>query len=114
MEKQYKVVHYKENAKDIFQNWLDSLRDLRAKTTIARAVKRMENGNFGVHRFCRDAVWELVFDIGPGYRVYYSMIDNVVVILLCAGDKSTQQKDINKAIKYLQDFRKENLHYGHQ
>lgn len=108
MSEQYNVVHYERNGKDIFQEWLDSLKDIRAKTTIARAVKRIEKGNFGVHRFCRDSVWELIFDMGPGYRVYYSMIENVVVLLLCAGDKSSQQKDINKAIKYLQDFRKEN------
>ena len=108
MTTQYSVVHYESNGKDIFQDWLDALKDVRAKTTIARAVKRVEMGNFGVHRFCRDGVWELVFNIGPGYRVYYSVIENLVVLLLCAGDKSTQQKDINKAIQYLQEFRKEN------
>lgn len=108
MSKQYTIVHYERNGKDIFQEWLDALRNVRAKTAINRAIKRIEQGNFGVHRFCRDNVWEIVFDIGPGYRVYYSMIENVVVLLLCAGDKSSQQKDINKAIRYLQDFRKEN------
>ena len=43
---QYKVVHYEENGKDIFQNWLDSLKDLQARTLIARKVKRIENGQF--------------------------------------------------------------------
>ena len=104
----YKVVHYERNGKDIFQDWLDNLRDVRARTTVARAISRLENGNFGVHRFCRNGVWELKIDYGAGYRVYYSMIENVVVLLLCAGDKSTQQKDINKAVEYLQDFRREN------
>ena len=108
MSTQYRIVHYERNGKDILQEWLDSLKDTRAKTAIARSIRRIKNGNFGVHRFCREAVWELVIDTGPGYRVYYSMIENVVVLLLCAGDKSSQQKDINKAISYLQDFRKEN------
>ena len=105
---QYKVVHYEENGKDIFQNWLDSLKDLQARTLIARKVKRIENGNFGEHRFCRDGVWELVINTGPGYRVYYSIIENVVVLLLCAGSKRTQQKDIDKAIFYLKDFKGRN------
>ena len=105
---QYKVVHYEENGKDIFQNWLDSLKDLQARTLIARKVKRIENGNFGEHRFCRDGVWELVINTGPGYRVYYSIIENVVVLLLCAGSKRTQQKDIDKAIYYLKDFKERN------
>lgn len=105
---QYKVVHYEENGKDIFQNWLDSLKDLQARTLIARKVKRIENGNFGEHRFCRDGVWELVINTGPGYRVYYSIIENVVVLLLCAGSKRTQQKDIDKAIHYLKDFKERN------
>lgn len=105
---QFKVIHYERNGKDIFQDWLDSLRDLQAQTTIARTVKRIEKGNFGVHRSCRNGVWELVIDKGPGYRVYYSIIENVVVLLLCAGDKRTQQKDINNAIEYLKDFKRRN------
>lgn len=105
----FEVVHYERNGKDVFQDWLDNLRDVRARTAVARAINRLENGNFGVHRFCRDGVWELKIDYGAGYRVYYSMIESVVVLLLCAGDKHTQQKDINKAVGYLQDFRKDNL-----
>ena len=104
----YQVVHYTRKGRDIFQDWLDGLRDIRARTAIARAVKRLEQGNFGVHRFCRSGVWELVLNIGPGYRVYYSMIEDIIVLLLNAGDKSTQQKDIERAIEYLQDYRKEN------
>ena len=94
----YQVVHYTRKGRDIFQDWLDGLRDIRARTAIARAVKRLEQGNFGVHRFCRSGVWELVLNIG----------ENIVVLLLNAGDKSTQQKDIERAIEYLQDYRKEN------
>ena len=108
MNAQYRIVHYERNGKDIFQDWLDNLRDIRARNAIQNAIDRIDDGNFGVHRFCRESVWELVFNIGPGYRVYYSIIENVIVLLLCAGDKSSQQKDIDKAISYLQNFRKEN------
>ena len=52
----FNVVHYERNEKDIFQDWLDRLRDLKARTAIARIVKRDEKGNFGEHRPCRDGV----------------------------------------------------------
>ncbi len=53
----FHVVHYRENNKDIFQNWLDGLRDYRGRKAVINAVDRMQDGNFGVHRFCRDDVW---------------------------------------------------------
>lgn len=68
----------------------------------------MRNGNFGNHKFCRDGVWELVINVSAGYRVYYSMIGNTIVLLLCAGSKRTQDKDIEKAIMYLKDFKEKN------
>ena len=104
----FKVVHYKRNGKDIFQDWLDDLRDTQGRITIQKRIDRIETGNFGVHHSCRDDVWELVIDKGPGYRVYYSIVADVIVLLLCAGDKSSQQRDINKAIEYLLDFKKRN------
>lgn len=111
MNQQYKVVHYERNGHDIFQEWLDDLRDFRGRKAVQTAIDCVEDGNFGVHRFCRDNIWELVIDKGPGYRVYYSMIEGVVVLLLCAGDKSTQQKDINKAVEYLKDFKEVNYEH---
>lgn len=114
MSKIYRIVHYVRNGKDIFQNWLDELRDLKGRTIIARRIKRTETGNFGTHKPCRDGVWELTIDTGPGYRVYYSVIQNVIILLLCAGDKHTQQKDIDKAIEYLKDFRRQNDSHGYK
>ena len=105
MEKQYEVVHYEENGHDIYQEWLDGLRDVRGKMAIVRAVKRLEKGNFGVHHFCRDGVWELVLDTGPGYRVYYSIVGNALVLLLCAGSKRWQNRDIEQAVTYLRRYR---------
>ena len=57
---QYTIIHYEENGRDIFQNWLDNLKDLQARTAIARKVKRIENGNFWEHRFCRDMFGSLL------------------------------------------------------
>ena len=56
MGEQYEVVHYEENGRDIYQEWLDALRDVRGYSAIVRAVKRLEKGNFGVHHYCRDGV----------------------------------------------------------
>ena len=108
MAQSYKIVHYERNGKDIFQDWLDGLKDLRGRNAIQKAVDHMEDGHFGVHKPCRNGVWELVLDTGPGYRVYYSIVEKVVVLLLCAGQKRTQQKDIDKAIEYLKDFKERN------
>ena len=105
---QYKVIHYEENGRDIFQDWLDNLKDLQGRKAIQRAIDKIEDGNFGVHKSCREGVWEIVLNTGPGYRVYYSMIKDVVVLLLCAGSKRGQQKDIDKAIYYLKDFKERN------
>ena len=106
MNEHYEIVHYQENGKDIFEQWLKRLKDKRAAVAIARRVKRLEDGNFGEHKPCRSGVWELVIDYGAGYRVYYYVAGETIILLLCAGDKSTQQKDIDKAVEYLQKFKK--------
>ena len=108
MTLQYSLEHYEENGRDIFDDWLKSLRDKRAAVAIARAVHRIELGNFGEHKPCRSGVWELVIDYGAGYRVYYSIVGHKVVLLLCGGDKRTQQKDIDRAIEYLKSYKEGN------
>ena len=70
-----------------------------------RRVARIGHGNFGDHQFCRDGVWELRIDMGPGYRVYYALPAEQVVLLLCGGDKRTQNSDIDRATHYWQDWR---------
>lgn len=108
MSDTFKIIHYERNGHDIFQDWLDGIKDYQGRNAIQKRIDRIEDGNFGNHHFCRDEVWELVIDKGPGYRVYYSMIEDIVVLLLCAGDKSSQQKDISKAVEYLHDFKERN------
>ena len=107
MPEQYRVVHYIERGRDIFEEWLKALKDKRAAVAVARASKRIETSNFGEHKPCRESVWEIVIDYGPGYRIYYSIIGKTVVMLLCAGDKRTQQKDKNRAIEYLRKYKEE-------
>ena len=61
----------------------------------------------------RDGVYELRIHVGAGYRVYYSVIENIVVLLLCGGSKKTQDKDIDKAIEYLKKFKEKNNYDRH-
>jgi putative addiction module killer protein len=99
------IVHYRtDDGTDIYQEWLDSLRDRRARAAVLRRVDRAADGNFGDHRLCRDGVFEMKIDVGPGYRVYYFQYDRMLVVLLSGGDKRTQDADINNAVAYRKNF----------
>jgi putative addiction module killer protein len=103
----FEIRHYlTPEGKDVYLEWQRSLRDTRARVAIDRRIYRMELGNFGDHKFCRDGVWELRIDIGPGYRVYYAMNGTQVILLLLAGDKRTQAGDIDRACSYWQDWQR--------
>lgn len=80
-----------------FDTWLKRLKDVKAAAAITRRLERFAHGNFGAVRSVGGSVFEMKVDLGPGYRVYYVSSGRTVVILLCGGDKSTQQKDIEKA-----------------
>ena len=85
---------------ETFTSWLDALRDERAKARIASRIRMMALGNFGDHKaVAGHGVQELRIDYGPGYRVYYIRQGNLLVFVLCGGDKGTQRKDINAARK---------------
>jgi putative addiction module killer protein len=89
---------------DEFIGWLRNLRDLSAKARIAQRIDRIAAGNFGDTKSVGDGVSELRFAFGPGYRIYYTMKGEVVVILLSGGDKDTQSRDIEKAKKLAQEL----------
>jgi putative addiction module killer protein len=86
--------------------WRRQLRDTKAKIAVDRRVSRMELGNFGDHKFCRDGVWELRIDVGQGYRVYYAIAGTRLVLLLCGGDKRTQDADVDRACAYWLDWQR--------
>lgn len=86
-----------------FAAWHASLRDLRAKVAIARRIERTATGNLGDVKSVGDGVSELRIDVGPGYRVYFTVRDGVVIILLAGGDKSTQATDIKRAKRLAQE-----------
>ena len=80
-----------------FIAWLTALRDVQARARITKRINRLAAGNFGDTKSVGDGVSELRFDFGPGYRVYYTLRGDVVVILLCGGDKASQARDIARA-----------------
>src|SRR5882762_6985296 len=85
--------------------YLESLDDRRAVAKIKARATRAEMGNLGDHRTAGQGVIELRIDFGPGYRVYAGLHGNEIIVLLCAGDKSTQHADIAKAHAYWRDYR---------
>jgi putative addiction module killer protein len=94
-----RVHHYVSRAgKDVFQDWLDGLRDTSCRIAILRRVDRLAAGNAGDSKFCGQGVWELRVDCGPGYRVYFARMDASNVLLLGAGPKRSQHGDIELAI----------------
>ena len=84
---------------DFFTNWLKKLKDRQAKAIILNHIDRMEDGKIGNIKPVGEGVYEKKIDYGPGYRLYYCKRGKGWLLLLCGGDKSTQQKDISQAKK---------------
>ena len=82
---------------ETFGNWLRALKDANTVARIAARIRRLELGNLGDVKPVGGGVSELRIDYGPGYRIYFVQQGNTVVILLCGGDKRTQNKDIRIA-----------------
>ena len=82
---------------ETFSVWLRGLRDAQAKARIAARVRRLAFGNPGDVRPVGEGISELRIPHGPGYRVYYVQRGTVLIVLLCGGDKSTQNRDIETA-----------------
>lgn len=80
-----------------YAHWFKALRDGMAAKRIVARVRRLAEGNPGQHRVLKAGVCEMKIDYGPGYRVYYTRRGDVLVILLCGGDKRTQDADIKTA-----------------
>ncbi len=100
-------IHYFQSAdgEQPFTEWLQNLRDQQAGAKIRIRLDRLALGNFGDCEPVGGGVIELRIDWGPGYRVYCAQLGQVIVLLLCAGDKRTQKKDIKRAKNYFEDYK---------
>jgi len=88
----------------IFNKWLNSLKDRNAEATIKKHIIRMENNNVGNVESVGGGVYEKKIDCGAGYRLYFCYAGNILILLLCGGDKSTQQRDISRAKRMKGDY----------
>jgi putative addiction module killer protein len=84
---------------ETFVEWLDGLSDKRAQVRIVARLRQAEAGNLGDWKPIEGAVAEMRVSVGPGYRLYFTRRGAVLVILLVGGDKSTQKRDIRRALK---------------
>jgi putative addiction module killer protein len=83
---------------ETFNVWFNGLRDRQARARIAIRIGRLADGNPGQYRNLTKGVSEMKIDHGPGYRVYYVERGGMVCVLLCGGDKDSQQNDIETAL----------------
>ena len=89
---------------EVYRDWVDGLKDRAGRARVQVRVDRLAHGNPGKSRGLTDGVRELKIDFGPGYRVYYTERDGVLIILLAGGDMSSQAKDIRTAISLAKKF----------
>ena len=93
-----RVVRYvTKGGKDYFDEWLQD-QDAETKARVQTRIDRIELGNFGDHKGVGDGVFELRIDCGPGYRVYYGLDNETLVILLCGGTKKQQARTIKEPL----------------
>lgn len=90
---------------ETFRNWIDGLRDLRARAQIQTRIRRLSLGNPGDVKPIGEGLSEMRIDYGPGYRVYFMQRGAVLVIVLCGGDKTTQGQDIKTAKRLAAEWR---------
>lgn len=100
---EYTLLHYlTADGRDVFNEWLRSLRDVVAKASVIKRLNRAAQGNLGDWKPCREGVYELRVD--NGYRVYYTRVASNTLLILCGGAKSTQREDIKRAVIYRRDW----------
>lgn len=87
-----------------FDKWLKKLKDIRARARVLSRIKIIETGNLGDHKSVGNSISELRITYGPGYRLYYTMKGDRLILLLIGGDKGSQQEDIVKAKEILREL----------
>lgn len=95
-----------KNGKKPFYEWFFKL-DSKSACIVYDRIERVKCGHFGDHRNLGDGVFELRIHFSPGYRVYFGKHNQRIILLLCAGDKNTQNRDIKKAKEYWEKYQNE-------
>jgi putative addiction module killer protein len=107
MENRERVLemYVRKDGKTPYRDWFLGLKDKKAAAKILRRLDLLILGGFGKHRILGGGLAELKIDLGPGYRIYVGLAGPVLVILLCGGDKRSQERDIELAKAYWDDYR---------
>ena len=100
------VIYKTATGSEPYVEYVHSLKDQAGAAKIRIRITRAKFGNLGAHRGVGEGVIEMKIDFGPGYRVYVGLHGQTSIILLCAGDKNSQDKDIRKALDYWSDYRR--------
>ena len=98
-------VHRTLRGREPFTEWFESIRDTKTQTRIEARLNSMRYGNFGDCKSVGDGISELRLHFGAGYRIYFGVVDNTIVLLLCGGDKSSQARDIVRAKTYWLEYK---------
>jgi putative addiction module killer protein len=98
---------YKIEKTNVFDSWLNKLKDKTVVNRIMARLYRVEYGNFGDVKSVGQNLFELRFFFGSGYRVYYTIKGEKIILLLCGGDKSSQKQDIARAITIMDKLEQE-------
>ena len=98
------IIYANQDGYEPFAEWMDNLRDRQGKRRILQRLRRLEQGNYGDVAPIGDGLSELRMFFGPGYRVYFGEDAENIVVILCGGDKSTQNQDIEDAKAYWKEY----------
>lgn len=97
-------IYRDENNRELITEWIESIKDVVTQVRIRTRLSRLEIGNFGDCKSVGAGVFELRLQFGPGFRVYYGKVGDTVVLLLCGGEKKSQEKDIKIAKEYWKNY----------
>jgi putative addiction module killer protein len=98
-------IYTNRDGKSPFIDWLKRLRDQKARDTIHNRIDRLRLGNMGDYKALGNGIYEMRIHYSPGYRIYYGKTGKHIILLLCGGNKASQQQDINRAKQYWIDYR---------
>ncbi len=103
--KEKQTIFYQDNTgKEPCIEWIESFRDPKTQRRILQRLARIQSGNYGDYKSLKNGVFELRLAFDSGYRVYFGEDGDTIVVLLCDGDKSTQEKDIERAKVYWKEY----------
>ena len=104
---EYEIKIYStEDGKEPFREWLESLKDINTQALIFQRLQRIKLGNFGDCKPINEGLWEFRIHHKAGIRIYYARIGQHLILLIGGGNKRSQERDITKAKKHLEDYKR--------